>query len=218
MPPGAVRSAMMLTIYSAVSLLQRDKMSVNALSLAALIMLVGNPMLLWDISFQLSFAAVLAIFVFHPPLQAFARRNEWPGIVTALWNFIGVSLAAQMGTAPLVMHYFGRFSTYFLFSNLLFIPLAPALLYTSLLVILLQSLSIAQLGDVLLSLSDLLTTAMNHSATYLSSLPYASLECPSFNAAQTFLVYLLMGSLYILIYRSHRMLRSIRNLRKLSNT
>lgn len=218
MPPGAVRSAVMLTIYSAVSLLQRDKMSVNALSLAALIMLIGNPMLLWDISFQLSFVAVLAIFVFHPPLQAFARRNEWTGIVTALWNFIGVSLAAQMGTAPLVMHYFGRFSTYFLFANLLFIPLATALLYTSLLVILLQSLSIAQLGDVLLSLSDLLTTAMNHSATYLSSLPYASLECPSFNAAQTFLVYLLMGSLYILIYRSHRMLRSIRNLRKLSNT
>ena len=63
MSPSVVRSALMITLYALLSLGHRERMSVNTLSLAAIVMLVVNPPSLFDISFQLSFMAVLAILL-----------------------------------------------------------------------------------------------------------------------------------------------------------
>lgn len=54
MSSSVVRSAVMLTIYSFVTLLNRERLSVNTLALTAIIMLVSNPNSLFDIGFQLS--------------------------------------------------------------------------------------------------------------------------------------------------------------------
>ena len=52
---------------------------------------------------------------------------------TWIWSLITVSLSAQIGTAPLVALYFGRFSCYFLIVNIIVIPLTMLIIYGTLL-------------------------------------------------------------------------------------
>ena len=66
MPVSVVRSAVMLSVYGLLSIGHRNKMSVNALAFTAIVMLMWNPEWLFDIGFQLSFMAVLAILLFVP--------------------------------------------------------------------------------------------------------------------------------------------------------
>ena len=69
MPVSVVRAAIMLSVGSIALLLHRRAASLSALSLAAAIVLVMNPESLWDVSFQLSFMAVLSL-VFMEPLNS----------------------------------------------------------------------------------------------------------------------------------------------------
>ena len=59
--PSVVRSATMITVYSMVGLLNRDKFSLNTLALTAIILLAARPQNLWDVGFQMSFMAMLAL-------------------------------------------------------------------------------------------------------------------------------------------------------------
>lgn len=156
MPSSVVRAATMLTIYTVVSISGRQKMSVNALAVTALLMLVVNPLMLWDIGFQMSFLAMLSIFVFQEPLHEmfftatnhliykYKARNaakrgvillhqgyylENTPLVGSVLGIITVSIAAQVLTAPLAVFYFNRFSGCFLITNILAIPLVTIMLY-----------------------------------------------------------------------------------------
>lgn len=64
LPVSAVRSAVMLSVCSFVNLLNRDKISLNVLAVAAFSVLVVNPLNLYDVGFQMSFMSVMFIIVF----------------------------------------------------------------------------------------------------------------------------------------------------------
>lgn len=129
MPPSVVRAAIMLTIYGILGLAHRDRMSLNALSLAAVIMLVANPQLVYDVGFQLSFLSVAAIVLLYRPfsqlLPAWFCRLP---VVGWIWSMLVVSYCAQLGTIPLVVYYFGRVPCYGLLTNFVVIPLAYVIL------------------------------------------------------------------------------------------
>ena len=86
-----------------------------------MVILLIKPQSLFDIGFQLSFSAVLGILLFEPLLHGLVKTRTSAG--EYVWGIICVSLAAQIGTVPLVMYSFGTFSTYFLITNLLVIPI-----------------------------------------------------------------------------------------------
>ena len=127
MPASAVRSATMISIYSFAILAQKDALSVNNLAVAYIIMLFISPLYLFDISFQMSFLAVLSILVFFPfisPMLHFS--HTW---IRWIWNLLCLSIAAQIGTIPLVAYYFGRISCYSLLTSFIAIPSATFILY-----------------------------------------------------------------------------------------
>lgn len=131
--PSVVRSVLMLTLMEIAVVLHREAFSPNTLAAAAVLILVVHPLDLFSVSFQLSFMAVLGILVLLPlfrfripggkvkkhSLQASVRR-----IGDYFIGIVGVSLAAQLGTLPLTLYYFGQCSNYFLLTNLIVIPLA----------------------------------------------------------------------------------------------
>ena len=96
-----------------VTLLNRERLSVNTLALTAIIMLVSNPNSLFDIGFQLSFISVWSILLFYPLIYELIPLQQKKSlfVIRWLWGMIAVSLAAQLGTAPLIAFYFGRVST-----------------------------------------------------------------------------------------------------------
>ena len=127
----AVRAATMLTLYLAGVAFRRTPDPYNTLAAAALLMLFVDPFSLFDVGFQLTFAAVLFILLLAPRIACLIDvRRRWIAIP---WRFVAVSLAAQVGTFPLCCYYFGRFSLVFLFANL-FLTLAASLLIPTALV------------------------------------------------------------------------------------
>lgn len=204
LPVSAVRSAVMLTIYSFVSLLNRDRMSVNVLAVSAVAILLVNPLNLYDIGFQMSFLSVLFILLFYRPIY-----NIMPEAVTEfivfkwLWGMTAVSLAAQLGVAPLVALYFHRFSCYFLLTNFFVIPISTTILYGTVAVFMLSWYPLLQsiVSDGLIFVVGL----MNKWVSYIASLPGASIENIYISSLQAMLIYVIIVSCFIIIKYLRRM-------------
>lgn len=188
---SVVRSALMLSIYALMSLGHRDKMSVNTLAFAAIVLLIINPLSLFDVGFQLSFMAVFAILVLHPLFEGVFSQEYLLSHRTVrwVWGMVAVSFAAQIGVAPLVAYYFGRFSTYFLLTNFIVIPATTLILYLSLLVFIVPS-----LAYILLYIVGLLNTAL----TKMAALPGASIDGLTPSVLQVVMVYVIIASCYLL--------------------
>ena len=121
-----VRAAVMVSVYALLSLGHRDKMSVNSLAFTAIVMLIVKPVSLFDAGFQMSFAAVFAILVLVPLFdrvfpEGFLMSHR---VVKWLWALVVVSLAAQIGTAPLVWYHFGRIPLWSVLTNVVVVPAA----------------------------------------------------------------------------------------------
>lgn len=134
---SVVRAVTMFTIYTLASVVSEERFSgFSALSLAAFLMLLYQPMYLFDISFQLSFVAVFSILLFYPLLSRLLHPRS--KIVKYIWNILSLSMAAQLGTLPFVLYYFGAFPAYFLLANLVVAPLSICILSITLLALLLS--------------------------------------------------------------------------------
>ena len=197
--PSVTRAAFMISVYALLALGHRERMSVNTLAFTAIVMLIVNPLSLYDMGFQLSFMAVLAILLFCPMLERIIplhvqQQHRW---LRAIWGLTCVSLAAQIGTAPLIAYYFERFATYFLLSNFVVIPLATLLLYLALFSI------CACWWSVLLTLTitalSFIVVFMNHLLEGITHLPYCSIEDIRLSTLQLGCIYLLIGSVYVFL-------------------
>ncbi|MBR0263684.1 MAG: ComEC/Rec2 family competence protein [Prevotella sp.] len=191
---SVVRSAIMLTVYALLSLGHRDKMSLNTLAFTAILMLIVNPRSLFDIGFQLSFMAVGAILLWLPVFMSVFSESYLMDhrLVKWVWGMIGVSLSAQLGVAPLIAYYFGRFSTYFLLSNFIVVPAATFILYLSL-----PALLIPGFAYLLIYIVKQLNTCL----FYLAAIPGASIEGLHPTKIQTTMIYVIIVAVYLLLLR-----------------
>jgi competence protein ComEC len=95
----------------------RKQKTLGLLLLAATILLVFNPLWIWDLGFQLSFLSTLGLLVTVPPLM---KRLDWlPPVIAAL---IAVPLAASLWTLPLQLYVFGLVAPYSLAANVIANP------------------------------------------------------------------------------------------------
>lgn len=128
-PVSVVRAAIMLTLLSTGSLFHRKGYHYNTLSVAAFFVLLIDPYYLFDVGFQLSFAAVFSILFFQPKIaKLYTPKHK---IATYIWNLMTVSLAAQLGVFPLGLYYFGTFPIYFFVANLLVLPFIGVIIYAA---------------------------------------------------------------------------------------
>lgn len=125
--PSVIRAVVMYTLCVIATIFTESRFAgVSSVSLAAFLMLVYQPMYLFDVSFQLSFVAVLALLVIYPPIERLFHCR-WK-LINYVWQTLAISFAAQLGTLPLVLYYFGTFPTYFLLANLVVTPLSIVIL------------------------------------------------------------------------------------------
>ena len=194
MPVSVVRAALMLSLYALLSLGHRDKMSVNTLAFAAIVLLMLNPLSLFDVGFQMSFMAVLSIIVWVPLLMGVFSADylQTHRIVRWIWAMVAVSVAAQMGVAPLIAYYFGRFSPWFLLTNFVAVPTATLILWLAPL-----ALCFSPFAHLLLYIASALNTVL----TFLARIPFASIDGLYPTALQVAMVYVILMALYLLVIR-----------------
>lgn len=121
--PSVVRAAFMLTIFALSFIFQRRGNFYHVLAFTALVLLFINPNYLYDVGFQLSYAAVFFIVWATRFFKSF--RPERGKFKIALFDLVLVTLAAQLGVLPISIAYFHQFSWLFLIGNLLFSQFLP---------------------------------------------------------------------------------------------
>ena len=94
--------------------------AMSALALAAVVMLLAAPSVLWDVGFQLSALATAGLILFGASIEA--RLAGWP---TWLREPIALTIAAQLTTLPVVVGSFGRLSLVAPLANVVVVPLVP---------------------------------------------------------------------------------------------
>lgn len=126
--PSILRSAIMFSFIVIGESLNRKANMYNSLCASALCLLIFNPFNLWDVGFQLSYAAVLSIVLFQTHINKwFYFQNK---LLKNLWSLSAVSIAAQILTLPIVLYHFHQFPTLFLITNIVAVPLSGLILYT----------------------------------------------------------------------------------------
>jgi competence protein ComEC len=206
MSPSVVRAAIMMTVYSLLSLQNRNRSSLNALAFTAIIMLVADPMILFNISFQLSFVAVAFILLYQGRIYSLIPSSTHP-IVKLCWRFLSVSLAAQLGVAPLTAYYFHQIPSYFLLSSLVVMVFTPLIIYLSLLFFLLMWLPVVQ-SWLVVPLSWLVHI-QNTCLQGVSSLSGSTIVTPSLHPLQVCLIYIIIFAVDAMIYRFRLYKRNI---------
>lgn len=126
MPVSLVRAALMLSVFTIISLMQYDTDPLHTLALSAIIILLIQPTDLLSISFQLSFAAVFFLLALWSPLEEKFPRMPW------LIRLLAVSCVASFGTMPLIVFYFHQLPLLGPLLSLVLIPLTTVIIWLTL--------------------------------------------------------------------------------------
>ncbi len=144
-PPSVVRATLMFSLLSIGRMSSKQTDSINILFFSAFAMLFFEPLLIYDIGFQLSYLAMLGILTIQKPMAATLYvSNKW---LRKLWEGTTVGVAAQIFTLPLTLYYFHQFPNYFILTNIGMMIFAGIVL--SLGIILLASHWISFLGKLI---------------------------------------------------------------------
>ncbi|MCL4299682.1 MAG: DNA internalization-related competence protein ComEC/Rec2 [Anaerolineae bacterium] len=130
------RAAVMGLVWVLAIWVGRPGLALNSLIFSGFVLTLLNPLILWDVGFQLSFVATLGLILLVPPLERgvfgllqHLLKTEQVGLAMALFSeLIIVTLAAQIITGPLIVYHFGRLSLVSLLTNLLILPVQPPIM------------------------------------------------------------------------------------------
>lgn len=187
------RAATMFSFVAIGQAIERNTNIFNTLAASAFCLIAYEPMIVMQVGFQLSYAAVIGIVIIQPRLfKLFTFENralDWA------WSITCVSVAAQIATFPLGLLYFHQFPNLFLLSNLLVIPAAAGILYLgfSLFLFSFWEPTLLYFGFLL----DSLISALNTVVVWIESVPYSVLSGIDISIYETLIVYLIIGSLLL---------------------
>ena len=126
--PSVCRATVMAFLFGLAIVLQRNVDHIHVINITAIVFLLFNPLLILDISAQLSFAAVYGILYVYPKIDELIIRKAKRRLRYMLTP-MAVSFSAQLFVAPLLIYYFRRLPIYAIFTNLLVVPIASVTIF-----------------------------------------------------------------------------------------
>ena len=120
--PSVVRATIMIGFVFAAQVFHRRSISLNALAIAALVILVFSPSALYGVGFQLSFITVGAVLLFSKMPTWLESKHQ---LMNSVYSTITVSIVAMLATVALSAHYFHTVSFMSVLANLLILPFLP---------------------------------------------------------------------------------------------
>ncbi len=182
---SVLRSAVMFTCIVIGKYLYKQPTIYNSLAASAFLLLCYDPLLLWDVGFQLSYCAVGGIVWLQKPIvnliyfkNIYARK---------LWEMTALTLAAQVLTFPICIYYFHQFPTTFLLTNLICVPLSTVILFAEIVLIVLSAVPL--LAGILGKFIYVLIWLMNKVIDLFDKMPLSLVDGIYATPATTFLLY-----------------------------
>lgn len=183
----AVRAGIMASLALFARLIGRNYDVTRALILAGVFMILINPfVLVFDVSFQLSFIATVAVIFFTPKIEKYFL---WVTPRLGLRDIISVTCAAYVFVLPFILYKMGNLSLVALPANTMILPFIPFTMILGFLTVLTGSIGYffsIPFGYV----SYLLLHYELSVISFFSSIPFASLSIPNFPFFITVLIYI----------------------------
>lgn len=181
MAPSTMRAALMFSLFIISNIIGRRTPKLNLLAATAIVTLAVRPMLLFDVGWQLSYAAVAGILLARPVIMLW--RN-W------LWQAAAVSASATLATLPVSLAVFNRLQPYFLIANVIIVPLAGVILALSMAYLAVPCGFTAWLLHWPLAGANILTR-------WVSSLPGAVVEVETYNGMVTIVLAIVVTAMLL---------------------
>ncbi len=186
--PAVVRAAIMGGAGVFGGLFGRRGHGLNSLGLAALLLMLGDPNIPWDVGFQLSVAATLGLVLYARPMEGRLSRTlerwlseekaqEWGGLLSEFFLF---TLAAQVMTLPLIFYHFGDVSWLALVANPLILPPQSLVMILGGLAML-TGMLLPGLGQIMAMLALPFVRYTIRMVSWLSGWPGGGVTLPPFN-------------------------------------
>jgi len=190
------RAVLMSSVFLIGRIFDRETNIYNSLGIAALILLIADPGSLFDVSFQLSFAAVYSIAFFYPYFENWIDNLRIKSVtIKGILQMTAVSLAAQIGTLPLIVLWFGKLSIISLVANLLVIPMSGIIVGIGILLIPVSAIS-AYFGMLTGSAADVMIKLLLDIVAYSSSFSFSSVSIAGYNNYSLIIYYFFIFLLF----------------------
>ena len=168
--PSVLRATVMFSFVGLSTLIRRKQGRFDALMLSMLFLLLINPYYLYDVGFQLSYAAVFSIMKFYPVMRKWWQpENKY---LQWIWSLFLVGLSAQIVVLPISLYYFHQFPILFFVSNLIVVPLLQPILIGGIIALCLGSFGILPYAIVfvlekLIALMNFLVAFIAHQEMFI---------------------------------------------------
>ncbi len=193
---SVLRAVIMFGAYSITELLGNKRARYDSLIFSIFVLLLFKPNFLFDVGFQLSYAAVLSILLFLPLYNRyFIYKNL---IFNTISDIIKVSIAAQIGIIPLSLFYFHQFAGLFLVTNIIILPFLGIILGIGIFVVILANFQVLPLW--LVKIYDFLIFSMNYVIENISSYKTMIISNVYFDKMMLFISFFFIGSLLFYLY------------------
>ncbi|MEK6649629.1 MAG: ComEC/Rec2 family competence protein, partial [Bacteroidota bacterium] len=195
--PSVVRATIMAIVVLAGTVVGRRTDVFQSLSVAALVLLLGDPRTLFDPGFQLSFVSVLAIVVgvplFNRALERWPEEIRDQPHVRATAQLAAISLAAQVGTLPLTLGMFGQVSIVAVLANLAVVPLSGVALILGVIELLLVPL-VPWVAGVYATVNDQVMNVLLGLVRAAAGVPWAAVETGRPDVLAVWAAYAFLGA------------------------
>lgn len=201
--PSVVRASVMLSFICTGILIDKNIHPLNSVFASAFVMLLFNPYYIFNLGFQLSYSAVISIVVLIPLLSKVVKtKNKFVKPITDLVN---VTIAAQIGTLPLVLFYFNQFPVYFMLTNFVVFLLVAFIIYISFFTLIFSKLAI--LFGFFSFLLEQLVGVFTKAVEFIANLPGSTINDIYINKIQfTVLILFILTIVYSFVFNRKRSL------------
>ncbi|MCR4964185.1 MAG: competence protein ComEC family protein [Bacteroidales bacterium] len=198
--PSVIRSATMFSFVTIGGIVHRNTNIFHSLTASLFILLIINPLLLFEVGFQLSYLAVFGIVLFQPLIVSIYHAKTKIG--RYLFELISVSIAAQLGTFPISIFYFGQFPNYFIFSNLSVITLSSVVIITGIVLLVTSFIPFLVKGVALILTGEI--RLMNNIIGFIEQLPHSVTDNIDYHYLQVIFLYVAIFGFYLLIIHKRK--------------
>lgn len=202
------RSALMFSIMQMAQIMNRNGNTFHSLAVSAFILLIINPLLIFNVGFGLSYLAVLAIISIMPLFERLRKeekpwlRSRLQNIMHDIWKYllgiILVSIAAQIGTGVLSIKTFGVFPVYFIITNIIVIPLSYFIMIGAI-ALLISSLWTPAM-ELLAPVMKFLLRMLTGTVSGIEELPMSSIRDITMSDFSACMIYAIIAIAVIFIY------------------
>lgn len=188
--PPVVRSGVMGLVSLAAIGFGRQSDAPAALAFSGIGMLWYQPLIIYDVSFQLSFGATAGLlFLYQPTVEAMSSVPKW------LSSQLALTWAAQLGVLPFLAWHFNSFSLSAFVANILVVPIVEMVVILGLIGVIVGSCySIG--GNLILGFCGMLIALVVNITAFLANFPAAAIFIPTFTQTCGLLYYVLVAWLY----------------------